>query len=184
MKIRSGFVSNSSSSSFIVAFPKDLEINEENVKNEFFPHMKWDQRIVSPYGDESLTVAEACESIVGQMKDQEGTDAMFLNDFRYGQCPPFLQELSKALPDYYAMREMHSNMDHQEFWHIRDLAVKTWEAKVWGAMNELADKNGWKWFGLQYSDGGGIGETNPAMERGGAFDELIQRDRAMMFNNH
>jgi hypothetical protein len=37
MKIRSGYVSNSSSSSFIVSFPKGFEPTHENVKNYLFP---------------------------------------------------------------------------------------------------------------------------------------------------
>lgn len=36
MKIRQGFVSNSSSSSFIVAFPKDMEVTSDNVHNHLF----------------------------------------------------------------------------------------------------------------------------------------------------
>jgi hypothetical protein len=36
MKIRTGFVSNSSSSSFVVAFPAKFVMNAENVKNYLF----------------------------------------------------------------------------------------------------------------------------------------------------
>jgi len=40
MKIRTGFVSNSSSSSFVVAFPPKFVMNAENVKNYLFAD--WD----------------------------------------------------------------------------------------------------------------------------------------------
>ena len=40
MKIRTGFVSNSSSSSFVVAFPAKFVMNAENVKNYLFAD--WD----------------------------------------------------------------------------------------------------------------------------------------------
>jgi hypothetical protein len=42
MKIRTGFVSNSSSSSFVVAFPAKFVMNAENVKNYLFADWKPD----------------------------------------------------------------------------------------------------------------------------------------------
>ena len=37
---------------------------------------------------------------------------------------------------------------------------------------------------LEYSDGGGCGRANPAMETGGVFDDMIERGRAIKINNH
>ena len=91
MKVRQGFVSNSSSSSFIVAFPKDFEITSKNVRQYLFS----DREYVSAYGDAYGTdhVADQvtrdlraqepnreealCEALEGH--DPNGPD---INDFR------------------------------------------------------------------------------------------------------
>lgn len=71
MKIRNGFVSNSSSSSFVVAFSHKPESVEE-LKKMMFPDKSW-TAAVKIYG-ESLTVAEVVEIVWKDLENQDGVD--------------------------------------------------------------------------------------------------------------
>jgi len=71
MKIRSGFVSNSSSSSFLLVFKKKPK-SREDVQGYIWPN---ESRIEYPYNDndehESFAVSEAAESVWNAIKDQK-----------------------------------------------------------------------------------------------------------------
>ncbi len=69
MKIRRGFVSNSSSSSFIVAFPKDMPMTEEALKQYLFGEQK-----TLSYCDYTAIVDEAAHVILQSMKQQTPND--------------------------------------------------------------------------------------------------------------
>ncbi|MDO8641064.1 MAG: hypothetical protein Q7R33_05930, partial [Nitrosarchaeum sp.] len=65
MKIRHGFVSNSSSSSFVVAFSK-LPTSKEIVNEVLFSNV---HTIFSPYGDSSWPVSHAIDAIWEQLQN-------------------------------------------------------------------------------------------------------------------
>jgi hypothetical protein len=71
MKVRQGFVSNSSSSSFIVAFPKDIALTPTAV-HDYLYGASWDGAISVPWSDGEYdlptTVAAriVCERLLGQ----------------------------------------------------------------------------------------------------------------------
>jgi hypothetical protein len=67
MKVRDGFVSNSSSSSFIIALDK-VPKSVEDVKSTFFPRREY---IKADYYDEVLTADEAAAKIWNQLKDEK-----------------------------------------------------------------------------------------------------------------
>lgn len=68
MKIRSGFVSNSSSSSFVVIFPTEPK-NVDDVKKYLF---KEDQQyFLNPYDDDNYTVEQVAETVWKDICDQK-----------------------------------------------------------------------------------------------------------------
>jgi hypothetical protein len=77
MKIRHGFVSNSSSSSFVVPFPKDMEMTFENVKRYLF---KDQQVIYSPWDINKVTIDFAMCQIMDDIAKQQPNDAELINE--------------------------------------------------------------------------------------------------------
>jgi hypothetical protein len=68
MKIRQGFVSNSSSSSFLIAFPNDQEMNFDNL-HRFLFNSDFSEMVISPYNNnDSFESKYAVESILSQIK--------------------------------------------------------------------------------------------------------------------
>jgi hypothetical protein len=69
MKVRQGFVSNSSSSSFIVSFPLGFEITAENIRNYLFKG----QESIYAYS-EPISVSDAVGVIMRDMLNQKKSD--------------------------------------------------------------------------------------------------------------
>jgi len=70
MKIRQGFVSNSSSSSFIVPFPKNLKVNTDNV-HEFLFGSKTPTNVVNQYNEHTIPSYDAVKTIISAMRRQK-----------------------------------------------------------------------------------------------------------------
>ena len=82
MKTREGFVSNSSSSSFIVAFPKDMEVTVDNVHNYLFGTT---EKLITYYGD-PVSSMKAARTVFDDMMDQKPQGMAF------GSCHPPVME--------------------------------------------------------------------------------------------
>jgi hypothetical protein len=159
MKKRTGFVSNSSSSSFIVAFPKGFEPTRGRIIDYLFSQL---DVITNPYHDEErgLTVSDAARYILGQMKDQSPNDQAKINEALSGWLP--------GQPDF----PSHSpTTPLEERVRIGDAWVKNCEAyaKRWWRENQKKLKPAESdlyvfWFG----DGNGASEA--ALEYGPTFD--------------
>ena len=88
MKIRSGFVSNSSSSSFVVAFDKK-PTNSYEVLEVLFPldpiTGRGEGKVANPYGEGGVDALSAATIVWEQMKDQKPmTKKQILEEIRSG----------------------------------------------------------------------------------------------------
>ena len=96
MKVRQGFVSNSSSSSFIVAFPKDFEITSDNVRQYLFG----EQEHVTAY-HESFSTKQIAEQVTRDMLAQTPNDEDAIKENLDGHDPegPDLYEFRRKSKD-------------------------------------------------------------------------------------
>lgn len=113
MKRRSGFVSNSSSSSFIVAFPRGFVPNKRAIVDYLF---KGQTQIASPYSQyEPVSVARAAGDIWGQLKTQTPNDAIEIKAALDGYLPGE-PDLSEYTPAAVAAWQAAVATYHQNWW--------------------------------------------------------------------
>jgi hypothetical protein len=164
MKIRTGFVSNSSSSSFIVAFPKDFEITKDSVKDYLFG----DQEVLACYGD-GITTERAAETIANDMKEQVPNSDEAIDSALGGYLV--------GAPSYDAFFERRKNLDLKK---PEDKAK--WD-KAWEEYNKastefrnmvkaefMAEHSNFNLFVFEYSDNDG--NYYSTLEHGGTFDAV------------
>ena len=72
MKIRNGFVSNSSSMSFVIAFPKEIQTRED-IRRLIFENINEDFTITDE-GDNEVNVSEIVEDIYHKIIEQSPND--------------------------------------------------------------------------------------------------------------
>lgn len=72
MKIRFGFVSNSSSMSFIVVFPIEIKTNED-IKNIIFKNIS-DRYSITDEGDNKVNIDDIVGELLKQIQDQTPND--------------------------------------------------------------------------------------------------------------
>jgi hypothetical protein len=130
MKIRNGFVSNSSSSSFVVAFPFKPEIAEQ-VKELLWPHQDY---LHNPWGslneyNDAVTTMQAAQAVLDQINNQEQDVKEALNGW-----------LRYAAPDsIYAQMIEHLQEDINELdW--RDESTRTQRDELYREIDELEEK--------------------------------------------
>jgi hypothetical protein len=195
MKMRFGFVSNSSSSSFVIAMPKGEEVNFGTVAKALFPD---NENLRGGFGNgynEGVSTPEAVSLVLEQMLENGIADddnlGQTVHSLSYGERPDFLNELAEEEPDYdtivYGSKNWTSQNRNQtdeerrEAWQRYDDANNAWREKVVAAMKAYADKNNVVWYVLEYGDDSSIGST---MEHGGVFNNMVHRGYAMRISNH
>ena len=162
MKIRNGFVSNSSSSSFIVAFDKTPSTIQE-MKEILFGNEEWYE---NPYADllnpAGFTTQQVAETVFTDLqREQPLSPENLVEEVKNGHFDGY--------PTYDWRLEKDETMEQsRERWRRHDI-------KVSQAAKNLADKfiqdnNGKVFFKFHYSDNNGTYET--ALEHGGLFDKL------------
>jgi len=101
MKIRKGFVSNSSSSSFVVAFPKMPETTEE-VREMMFGKQEWHFS-----GDHNISTKEIAKMVFEEIEGKESASKLKIyNAIRHGWFDFYYDP--KLLPGNYTSNESYA----------------------------------------------------------------------------
>lgn len=111
MKIRTGFISNSSSSSFIVAFPHK-PTSVQDVKEMLFGKQEWHYKGYS-YGDESSDVPTQglAESVFNSIT-KKATKQEILDSIQHGWFDSYMYP--DMFPGYYSDSEKTAKLNYQD----------------------------------------------------------------------
>lgn len=161
MKQRSGFVSNSSSSSFIVAFPKDIKLTVEAVKEYLF---KDAETIEAGYDDTNISTEEASRIILSEMRTQSPND---MNNLK-GSCEGGLD----GSPDYEDFKRKDGGIDWKPYEEARDIYVTE---VIDNLMKQHSTSD---LYTFEFSDNDG--PAGSILEHGGTFDRVPH----LVISNH
>jgi hypothetical protein len=159
MKIRSGFVSNSSSSSFVVAFPKTMPLTVDAIQEYVFGSI--DGAVDYPYGHESLTTKRAAEIILDDIQNRQSDDRRDILQIignGFDNAPEFDYD------KYFKLPADKKDAYHQEFEMKMEIFLKSVE----GGLKDLEDK--FVLYKFEFSDNDGTEQT--IMEHGSVFDRV------------
>jgi hypothetical protein len=153
MKIRNGFVSNSSSSSFVVAFPR-VPLSVKEVKRTLFGDAEY---FIHPYDKETVyTTEEVAQIVFRDIQEQEVNDDEAITEAIYGYT-----ETNCYLDDF---KTPSGNYD----WEAYNLAANTLAEKD---AKQFKNRNKGKViYTFNYSDNDS--EPGSAMEHGEIFRNL------------
>jgi hypothetical protein len=180
-----GFVSNSSSSSFIVAVPKNMELNVENVIFMLWPDVKDHNNLkFNYYSENSVNAIDVAIRVLDDLKlaekdknnekmIKESLNGLYYKNnilFKDVGSPPTITDDLYKLP----VEEFKNILD--KFEKDRD----EFNSKIYDIF--LKHNSDCDIYVLNYSDNNGEFET--IMEHGGIFDDMIKRGNALMINNH
>jgi len=153
MKFRNGFVSNSSSSSFIVGFDKTPESQEE-LRGMLFPGRAPGASVLSHYGTECYDADMVSKKVWKDMEDKKplsDEEAMgVLSSGWFDGYPDYPDYGDDGKTDWEAFNEK-----------VAEAAKECWSRQK----GKLADK---VLYEFVYSDGDG--SFSSALEHGGTFD--------------
>ena len=166
MKIRGGFVSNSSSSSFIVAFPKDMQISSDNVQNYLFAGQ---ENITAYDWIGTFTAKEIADQVTRDMREQTPNNDEAIAEALGGHLP--------GAPNYDRFRIRRADGKGYDYdWDAYEKASSEHRAKM--AEKIKAEFAGMDVFTFEYSDNDG--NFYCTMEHGGIFDNVPN----MRISNH
>jgi hypothetical protein len=169
MKIRNGFVSNSSSSSFIVSFPKEPK-SAEDVKEMLFGDEKY---YYGYYSDDFWTAEQVSETVWKDICDQNKND--------YDELISQLKSVSSYDdPDAPSYDSFNHISDYQRQWELLDEASERYAKKKVKEFINIR-KNKLKKLNNEYFDDAHVyvfhyaddeGSYSAAMEHGDLFKNL------------
>lgn len=170
MKVRSGFVSNSSSSSFIVSFLNVPEYRKE-LQGMLFGE---DEIFLHPYDGEAYSCGVIAERVWADLRKASPMNSKdILDEIKSGSF--------EGVPEY-----------PLRFWRQEgdiEASMKAYQARVGAAAKEVHDrfmalvKDFAATYLFEYKDHSGLGSL---MEHGGIFDEAQRRGylRYLRISNH
>lgn len=166
MKIRQGFVSNSSSSSFIVAFPKGMEISSDNVQNYLFAG----QEAITAYDwIGTFTAKEIAEQVTRDMRAQTPNVDEQIAEALGGHLP--------GAPNFDSFRKRSADGKGYDYdWDAYEKASSAHRAIM--AEKIKSEFEGMDVYTFEYSDNDG--NFYCTMEHGGIFDNVPH----MRVSNH
>ena len=156
MKIRAGFVSNSSSSSFVVAFPSGFKATPANVLAYLFDGRRGGVRVAGD--DESVSFPEAATIIAGQMKGLRPNSPGRINEALGGWLP--------GLPDMSRFQRAGSGAIDSEAWWA---ACEAYRRAYWEKTRPKLVAGGADLYVFWFSDHNGV---EAILERGNTFAKV------------
>jgi len=158
MKVRQGFVSNSSSSSFIIAFREKPSSQEELQKLLF-----GDAEILEYLDDYNISTKEAAQIVFGDLTNPVG-EKEILEELDHGTPygdthlsePQYPYHLKYGTPEYEKAQEVFEDEQSKYHKNIAD--------------NFMAKTKGMSYYIVEYCDNDG--QTQCTLEHGGTFDNI------------
>lgn len=166
MKIRQGFVSNSSSSSFIVAFPRDFQISSDSVQSYLFAGQ---QSIVAYDWIGTFDTKQIADVVTSDMRAQTPNNHEAITEALGGHLP--------GAPSYEAFRKKKENGTGYDYdWTAYEEASSKYREVI--ASKIKTEFEGMDIYTFEYSDNDG--NLYCTMEHGGIFDNVPN----MRISNH
>jgi hypothetical protein len=163
MKIRFGFVSNSSSSSFVLALP-DKPKSAEEIRQWLFADIEY---LSHPYERRAVPVQLAADSVFEQLQNQEPmTKEQVVDELQapYSLYKEHFDDLTYPYDGDEKAMEQYRNE-----WERRNVVYEEKAAVIKGAQADefMAENEGKKFFVVNYEDHESF---NSFMEHGGVFE--------------
>lgn len=163
MKVRSGFVSNSSSSSFVVAFPKGIDPNDVDAIHQYLYGKAGQTLITTSYGEGGLSTTRAAELIAEDMQRTPPNNPDNISDAFSGWLPG-----APEFNDFFDYRTKMSDDERRKCFEAYGKAQDEFQLNL---QNQITEE--WKDFDLytfEFSDNDG--DLWATLEHGNTFKNV------------